>query len=80
MGDLLIYARNVYIIVGLEQELAQVAQLESALRDAGLPEYEVQREAQNLQDELIARRCTAAISLCLYCFSVNFLLFTETCS
>ena len=41
-----------------EQELAQVAQLESAMREAGLPEYEVQTEAQNLQDEFIARRYT----------------------
>jgi hypothetical protein len=39
-----------------------VAQLEAALREAGLREYEVQREAQNLQDELIARRCVTMVS------------------
>jgi hypothetical protein len=38
------------------QELAEVAQLESSLRDAGLREYDIQMEVQNLQDELIARR------------------------
>jgi hypothetical protein len=38
------------------QELAEVAQLESSLGDAGLREYDIQMEVQNLQDELIARR------------------------
>lgn len=35
-----------------------MGQLERTLREAGLREYDVQLEVQNLQDELIARRYT----------------------
>ena len=45
-----------YIIYFGTQENAEVAQLESTLRAAGLREYEVLLEVQQLQDELIARR------------------------
>jgi hypothetical protein len=44
------------LMINIKQEQEQIDQLERSLREAGVKEYDVHLETQQLQDELIATR------------------------